>query len=106
MEAYGHCYTDFSKVFAVIPRAEAGVPIRIEAPRPGDRSRYWDHPISKVKSSDATLEFIDYFDFDHLGYLDFKYVRARITDFPANSGLVGREALLDAEYVDIGVLDK
>jgi hypothetical protein len=92
--------------FAVIPRAEAGVPIHIESPRPGDRNRYWDHPISRLKPSEAMLEFVDYFDFDHLGCLDFRYVRARICDFPAHRELVGREALLDTDYVEICVCEK
>ena len=92
--------------FAVIPRVDAGVPIHIDSPREGDRNHYWDHPISRLKPSDATLEFVDYFDFDHLGYRDFRYVRARICDFPEHNDLVGREALFDTDYVDICVYEK
>ena len=103
----GSVSVDMERVrFVVVPRAEAGVPIRIESPRQDDRNHYWDHPISTLKPSDATLEFLDFFDFDPIGYLDFRYVRTRICDFPAHSDLVGREALLDTDYVDICVCEK
>ena len=75
----------------------SGVPISIEQPRPGTKNRYWDHPISTISPNDGVLEFLDYFDFDELGCRDFKYVRARIQEFPGHPELVGREALLEAD---------
>lgn len=91
--------------FLVVPRAKGGVPIMIEQPRPGTKNRYWDHPISRVTSTAAVLEFVDYFDFDGLGCLDFKYVLAKISAFPEYPELVGREALLETDHVDVYLPD-
>ena len=87
--------------FLVIPRIEGGVPVKIERPRKGDRNRYWDHPISTLESSDAILQFLDYFDWDPITCVDFRYVRVRICKFPMHANLVGREALLEADHVEI-----
>lgn len=87
--------------FAVVPRARDGVPAHIQQTRDDDRNRYWDHPVTVLKPSEVELEFLDYFDWDLIGCLDFKYVRTRIKASQTHSDLVGREALLDAEHVDI-----
>lgn len=90
--------------FVVIPRAQGGIPVQIEQPRKGDQNHYWDHPISVLKPGEAILDFLDYFDWDPLGCIDFKYVRVRIRQFPIQEDLVGREALLEAEHVDIAMI--
>jgi hypothetical protein len=89
--------------FRVVPSVKDGVPIKIEQPREGDRNHYWDHPIQRLRPSEAALEFLDYFDWDALGSLDFKYIRVRIREFPTQPHLVGREALLEPEYAEIFV---
>jgi hypothetical protein len=83
-------------VFRVVPRHPGvRVPIMISKPRAGDRNQYWDDPVNQVSESDAELEFLDYFDWDELSTVDFQYYRIRITAFPAQAHLVGREALLE-----------
>src|SRR5579863_5590178 len=58
--------------FLVIPRADQ-IPIMIEQPREHDRNRYWDAPVTHLRREAAVLEFIDFFDWDQLGLLDFRY---------------------------------
>jgi hypothetical protein len=92
--------------FVIVPRSKEGVPAMIEQPRADDRNRYWDHPIGALGPSDAVLEFLDYFDWDQTGCLDFRYVRVRICEFPLHPDLVGREALLEAEHVDVCITQR
>lgn len=92
--------------FNVIPGGDSGVPIHIHQPRQNTRNRYWDHSINSVKPTDGTFEFIDYFDWDSIGFLDFRFVRVQIVSFPAATEVQGREALIQAEYVQIGINEK
>jgi hypothetical protein len=81
----------------VVPGGSSTVPIMIERPREGDQShnRYWDDPVNEIKASDAKLVFIDYFDWNEMGYIDFQYYKVRIVSFASHPHLVGREALLE-----------
>ena len=69
--------------YRVVPVEPGPVPIMIERPREGDRNRYWDDPVGEIKPSDAELEFLDYFDWNSMGYVDFQYYRVRVAAFPA-----------------------
>ncbi|MBI3987913.1 MAG: hypothetical protein HY343_13395 [Lentisphaerae bacterium] len=67
-------------------------------------SGYWDHPTQYVLSSAVDLRLIALFDWDQLGFRDFRYFRVRIikADDP---DLVDRDALAEAadcrvEYVE------
>ena len=88
----------------VVPIEPGPVPIMIHRPREGDRNRYWDDPIREVKPSQAELCFLDYFDWNSMSYLDFQYYRVRITAFPSQPHLVGREALVDHQHATVFVL--
>jgi hypothetical protein len=79
----------------VVPTTGGSVPIMIQRPREGDRNCYWDDPLSEIKAEDAELHFLDYFDWNKMGYADFQYYRVRIAAFTGQPHLVGREALLD-----------
>jgi hypothetical protein len=81
--------------YLVVPSDPGPVPVMIHRPREGDLNRYWDDPVDKLRSSDAELHFIDYFDWDKMNYAEFRYYRVRIVDFPLQLHLVGREALIE-----------
>ena len=81
-------------IYEVVPKGPEQVPIMIQRPREGDRNSYWDDPVKEIKAAKSELQFLDYFDWDHLNYADFQYYRVRIGAFGAHPHLVGREALV------------
>ena len=87
----------------VIPGSESGVPIMINRSTP--RCGYWDDPVGQVWPSDVRLEFVNFFDFDQLRRRDFRYVEVFIRDFPSQTHLVGRRALVEFEHVIIKAVD-
>jgi hypothetical protein len=64
----------------------------------GIDSGYWDYPITQI-SKDIKMIFINFFDWDQLGYRDYKYVKTKILGCPFNSELSGKQALIEVEYV-------
>ena len=96
-------FTD--RTLRVVPLDSATVPIMIQRPRGEDQAGYWDDPVTDIKASDATLTFIDYFDWNEMGYIDFQYYRVRIVSFVSQSHLVGREALLQHQHAKVFVSD-
>lgn len=78
--------------FTIVPSAESGVPINIS--RDKKSYGYWDYPINLVKSNEFEMRFIDFFDFDLLGFRDFQYCRVRIIQSNLNPDLIGHDALL------------
>lgn len=88
---------DFLKYIHVVPESAGEVPIMINRPS-SDGNKYWDEPITRVKASDVSLEFIGYFDWNQVASRDFAYVRAKIKSFSKHPDLVGREALLETRY--------
>jgi len=63
-------------------------------------SGYWDHPTKWVESSAVDLRLIALWDWDSLGFMDFRYFRVRIVgaDDPE---IVDRDALADAEHCNV-----
>lgn len=80
--------------FQIVPSSQE-VPIMIQNPRPGLGTGYWDHPVNSIKRGQAELLFIEYFDWNRMDYVDFRYHRVKISGFDAHPELVGREALMD-----------
>jgi hypothetical protein len=85
--------------FRVIPRSESGVPIMINRDLPG--GGYWDHPISLVRPHDVELHLLRFFDFDQLGFRDFKYYEVMIHASETYPEIVGRAALIECEYAQV-----
>lgn len=79
------------------------MPTLIGRPREGDHNQYRDDPVEKIKTSDAKLEFLGYFDWDLMAPADFRYYRVRIAEFNSQSQLVGREALLEHSHAKVFV---
>jgi hypothetical protein len=87
----------------VVPFPPERVPIMIHLPREGDRNWYWDDPVREVAATEAELHFLDYFDWDKMNYVDFRYYRVRIASFASRPHLLGREALLEHQHAKVFV---
>jgi hypothetical protein len=61
-------------------------------------SGYWDADPKEV-TREAKLQFISFFDWDQLSYRDNTYVRVLVVDWPAEPSVIGRNALIEAQYV-------
>ena len=61
-------------------------------------SGYWDFPIREV-TRDARLLFFRFFDWDVLAYRDNRYVLVQIDSWPSHPEAVGKQALVEAQYV-------
>ena len=79
--------------FTIVPSSQNGAIIHINRNVP--RSGYWDYPISIVKPADVELNLLRHFDFDVLGYRDFKYFEVVIHSSPKYPEIVGRVALIE-----------
>src|SRR5262249_35210292 len=84
-----------AKTFRVVPNSFR-IPIMIRKPREGEQrhTNYWDDPVKEIKSGEAELHFVDYFDWNPIDHNDFQYYRVGIAAFPSQPHLVGREALV------------
>ena len=89
------------RTLQVVPLDSTTVPIMIQRPRGEGQAGYWDDPVKEIKASDAKLVFIDYFDWNEMGYIDFQYYKARIVSFASQPHLVGREALLEHQNANV-----
>lgn len=88
----------------VVPSAKDGVPIQIA--REIQSFTYWDYPIDVIKPLEVDLRFIDFFDFDVLGYKEFEYYRVRIVDSSEYPDIIGRDALLKTRYATVFFVDE
>lgn len=86
-----------AKCFELVSSADI-LPIMIN--RDG-QSGYWDNPIKAVNRGELTLNFMDYFDWNSMDQIDFRYYRARITDSNKYPQLVGYDVLIETIYADI-----
>jgi hypothetical protein len=86
--------------FFAVPRSQI-IPILIQNPRPGSPSGYWDHPVNQISQGAAEMQFLAYFDWDRMDYVDFHYYHLQIKKFDAQPELVGREALIERQCTRI-----
>jgi hypothetical protein len=86
--------------FRVAP-ASPSVPIMVQRPCPETRNRYWDDPVDRVSAGEVEMHFLAFFDWNQLDYRDLKYYHVRIAAFEEQPNLVGREALIDRQYVSV-----
>lgn len=56
---------------------------------------YWDHPTKRVRSDSTKLGLVGIFDWDEVGFRDFRYFRVTILE-AGDQELVGRDALVEA----------
>jgi hypothetical protein len=80
------------------------VPTSPEVPAMVSRTKpaktYWDNPIQRLGPTDD-LRFIDFFDFDQSGFLDFTYCHVAISSSEHHPDLKGHEALIEVQYVNV-----
>ncbi len=76
-------------------------PIMIQNPRGPLQSGYWDDPVREIESEGSEMHLIDFFDWDRMAVVDFRYYRVSIVRFDQNSHLIGREALIETQYARI-----
>jgi hypothetical protein len=83
---------------SIVPKGE--VPILINREK-NNSMGYWDYPMKSINPSDAEMLFVDYFDFDKLGYRDFEYYQVRIIASNECPDLIDRDALIAPQYVNL-----
>ena len=52
------------------------------------------------------MQFIAYFDWDQMDYIDLRYYRVKIASFDAHPELVGREALIERQHATVHLSDE
>jgi hypothetical protein len=86
----------------VVGPASEAVPIMINRPSQ-DGNKYWDEAVTQIDRDSVKLLFINYFDWDQMGFVDFQYYRVNIVRFDKHPELVGREALIDVQHARVFV---
>jgi hypothetical protein len=89
--------------FRVQPSSSTGAPILINRASP--RTGYWDDPVREVTPSEATMHFVQFFDWDEIGLRDFQFIETRIVSFPTQPQIVGRYALIEFGYATIQFIE-
>ena len=83
----------------VVPTVD---PLPVEINRPSqDHNMYWDYPVESLSTKGLSLQFIDYFDWDDFGYIDFRYFRVKIAACVDHPDVLGREALVEVGYAGV-----
>jgi len=90
--------------FSVTP-VSSTVPIMIQCPRPEAPKGYWDDPIDRVSAGEVEMHFVSFFDWNQLDYRDLQYYNVSIAGFDEQPHLVGREALIERQYVRVLLVD-
>ena len=90
--------------FRVAPSSPHGCPVMISRPTPEVPRGLWDDPVDRV-TGQVELHFLEFFDWDQLDYRDFQYYHVWIAAFEDQPHLVGREALIERQYVKVFLSD-
>ena len=69
--------------------------------KPDAGGRSWAEELQTLRSSDATLHYVDVFEWSMMRYVDFPHYVAHISAFATRPDLVGREVLIDVHQVEI-----
>jgi hypothetical protein len=85
--------------FRIVPAVEHGTPIFINRDLP--RGGYWDHPVSRVRPEEVELNLLRFFDFDKLGYRDFRYFEVVVHASAKYPDIIGRAALIEVEHAKV-----
>ena len=65
------------------------------------RSGYWDHPVSRVQPSEVELHLLRFFDFEQLGYRDYRYFEVIIHASAVYPDIIGRAALIEFDHARV-----
>jgi hypothetical protein len=67
-----------------------------------EKSGYsWDQEILTLSALEATLRFVDFFEWSMMAYVDLRYYLVEITSFASRTDLLGRRALVDVHQADV-----
>ena len=72
----------------------------------GEGGGRWDHPVKSVDSDKVEMNFIGFFDWNQLDYLDFTYYRVKIARLDGHPDVVGREALIERQYARVKFVEE
>jgi hypothetical protein len=82
------------------PNSPCGCPILIQSGDP-ERMGCWDDPVNRVNPNEAELQFLEFSDWNSRDYIDLKYYRVKVASFCPQPQVVGREALIERQYVKV-----
>ena len=85
--------------FCIVPAVEHGTSISINRDLP--RSGYWDHPVSRVRPEEVELQLLRFFDFDTLGYRDYRYFEVLVHASTKYPDIIGRAALIEVQHARV-----
>ena len=85
--------------FRVVPDGLYGARILINRDLP--RGGSWDHPVSLVRPDEVELHLLGFFDFDELGFRDYRYFEVLIHSSPTYPDIVGRVALIEVHHAKV-----
>ena len=81
-------------------------PATIMVKRPScDGNLDHDDPVKQVKVDGLSLAWVDFFDWDLFGYIDLQYHLVRIEACSEHPHIVGRAALIEAQYVTFRLVE-
>ena len=87
----------------VVPAVD---PLPVQVNRPSqDHNMYWDDPVESLSAKGLSLLFIDFFDWDDFGYIDFRYYRVKVTACAEHPEVLGRQALVEVGYANVEFRD-
>jgi hypothetical protein len=99
-DRYGFSWIEPIVHLHVVPSGD--VPIMISRD-PGPHRRYWDHAVNRVGPNDVDLRFIDFFDWDETGHIDFRFYLVKIEGSIKYPTLIGHRALLEVSDAQVFV---
>lgn len=88
--------------FFHVEPSSPSVPISIQR---AEASGYWDDPVNRVERGKLEMHFVALFDWNHLDYRDLQYYRVAIAGFEEHPHLIGREGLIERQYVNLFLID-
>ena len=75
--------------------SEVGAPLMLNREIDGG---YWDYPIA-YSVPNVVFTFVRFFDWDQANYKDNRFVQVIVEEWPGNTELIGKHALLETHYV-------
>lgn len=92
--------------FIQVAPSSTSSPIMIQCPRPEAPRGYWDDPVVRVAAGKVEMRFLEFFDWNQLDYRDLQYYDVWIAKFDEQPHLVGREALIEKQYVNVFLVEE
>lgn len=86
--------------FLVVPRPQDGIRILVRRPD-DDGNAYWDAFDGRVSAHQVVLAFVDFFDWESVGFTDLRYYLVEVLDWPSMPNFVGRQALVDVTHAGV-----